>query len=156
MHGWNEALDRHGETHAVALDISKAFDRVSHSLLNSKLSAFGLSQTLVSWFSSFLSNRRIRVVLDGIQSQQYVINAGVPQGSLLASTLFLLHLNSIFNITVNPIHSYADDSTIDKTFAFKHPPTQSELALARANASQSLNSDLSLSKECGISQFSRL
>ena len=150
LHGWNEALDRHGETHAVALDISKAFDRVSHSLLISKLSAFGLSQNLVSWFSSFLSNRRIRVVLDGIQSQQYVINAGVPQGSVLASTLFLLHLNSIFNITVNPIHSYADDSTLDKTFSFKHPPTQPELALARANASQSLNSDLSLSKEWGV------
>ena len=43
--------------------------------------------------SSFLSNRQLRVVLDGKSSQEYPVNAGVPQGSILYSTLFLLYIH---------------------------------------------------------------
>ena len=43
--------------------------------------------------SSFLSNRRLRVVLDGRSSQEYPVNMGVPQGSI--PTLFLLYINDL-------------------------------------------------------------
>ena len=50
---------------------------------------------MLGLISSFLSNRQLRVVLDGKSSQKYTVNAGVPQGSILRHTLFLLYINEI-------------------------------------------------------------
>ena len=77
---------------AVALDISKAFNRVWHAGLLHKHSCYGISGQIFGLISSFLNNRWLWVVLDGKSSQQYPINAGVPQGSILGSTLFLLYI----------------------------------------------------------------
>ena len=73
-------------TGAVALDISKAFDRVWHAGLLHKLKSYGTSGQICQIFgliSSFLSNRWLQVVLDGKSSQEHQVNAGVPQGSIL-------------------------------------------------------------------------
>ena len=59
------ALNRSGATRPVALDISKAFDRVRHAALLHKLKSYGVSGQIFDLISSFLSNRRLRVVLDG-------------------------------------------------------------------------------------------
>ena len=77
------AFNRSGATRAVALDISKAFDRVWHAGLLHKLRSYGISGQIFDLISSFLSNRRLRVVLDGKSSQKYPVNAGVPQGPTL-------------------------------------------------------------------------
>ena len=82
------AFNRSGATRTVALDISKAFDSVWHDGLH-KLKSYGISGQIFGLISSFLSNRRLRVVLDGKYSQEYPVNAGVPQGSILSPTLFL-------------------------------------------------------------------
>ena len=76
-------------TRAVALDISKAFDRVCHTGLLDKLKSYGTSDQIFGLISSFLSNRQFRVVVDGKSSQEYPVNAGVPEGSILGPTLFL-------------------------------------------------------------------
>ena len=105
------AFNRPGATRAVALDISKAFDRVWHVSLLHKLKSYGISGQIFGLISSFLSNRRLRVVLDGKPSQEYPVNAGVPQGSILGPTLFLLYINDLPDNVICNIGIYADDTT---------------------------------------------
>ena len=62
--------------------------------------------------SSFLSNRRLRVVLNGKSLQEYPVNFGVPQGSILGPTLFLLYINDLPDDVICNIAIYADDTTL--------------------------------------------
>ena len=61
---------------------------------------------------SFLSNRRLRVVLDGKSSQEYPVNAGTPQGSILGPTLSLLYINDHRDDVICNTAIYADDTTL--------------------------------------------
>ena len=79
----------------MALDISKAFDRVWHAGLLHKRKSYGISGQIFGLISSFLSNRRLRVVLDGKSAQEYSAHPGVLQGSILGRTLFLLYINDL-------------------------------------------------------------
>ena len=106
------AFNRSGTTRAVAVDISKAFDRVWHADLLHKGKSFGISGHIFGLISSFLSNRCLQVVLDGKSSQEYPINAGVPQGSILGPTLFLLYINDLPDDVICDIAIYADDTTL--------------------------------------------
>ena len=105
------AFNRSGATRAVALDMSKAFDRVCHAGLPHKLKSYGISGQIFDSISSFLTNRRLRVVIDGKCSQEYPVNAGVPQGSILGPTLFLLYINDLPEDVICDIVIYADDTT---------------------------------------------
>ena len=106
------AFNRSGATRAVALDISKAFDRVWHVGVLHKLKSYGISDQIFGLISSFLSNRQLWVVLDGKSSQEYPVNAGVPQGSILGPTLFLLYINDLPDDVICNIAIYADDTTL--------------------------------------------
>ena len=106
------AFKRSGATRAVAPDISKAFDRVWHASLLHKLNSYGISGQTFGLIASFLSNRRLQVVPDGKSSQKYPVNAGVPQGSVLGTTLFLLYINDFPDDVICNIAIYADDTTL--------------------------------------------
>ena len=101
---------RSGATRAVALDISKAFDRVWHAGLLHKLKSYGISGQIFGLTSSFLCDWRVWVVLDGKTSQEYPVNAGVPQGSILGPTIFLLYINDLHDDVICNIAIYADDT----------------------------------------------
>ena len=105
-------FNRSGATRAVALDLWKAYDRVWHADLLQKLKSYGISGQAFGLISSFLSNRRLRVVLDGNYSQEYPVNAGVPQGSILCPTLFLPYINDLPDDVICNIAIYADDTTL--------------------------------------------
>ena len=106
------AFNRSGATRAVALDISKAFDRVWHAGLLLKLKSYGISGQTFGLIPSFLSNRRLQVVLDGKSSQEYPVNAGVPPGSILGHTLFLLYINDLPDDVICDIAVCADDTAL--------------------------------------------
>ena len=106
------AFNSSGTTRAVALDISKAFDRVWHAGLFQKLKSYRISGQIFGLISSFLSNTKLQVVLDGKSSQEHPVNAGVPQSSILGPTRFLLFINDLTDDVICDIALYADDTTL--------------------------------------------
>ena len=76
------------------------------------IKSYGISGQIYGLICSFLSNRRLRVVLDGKSSQEYPVNAGIPQGSILCRTLFLLYINDLPDDVICDIAIYADDTTL--------------------------------------------
>ena len=102
------AFNRSGATRAVALDISKAFDR----FFLHKLKSYGISGQIFGLIFSFLSYGQLRMVVDGKFSQEYPVNAGVPQGSILGPALFLLYINDLPDDVICNIAIYANDANL--------------------------------------------
>ena len=96
----------------MALDISKAFNRVWHAGLLHKPRSWGISSQMFRLISSFLSSGWLQVVLDGKSSQEFPVGAGVPQGSILGPTLSLLYINDLPDGIIYGIGIYADDTTL--------------------------------------------
>ena len=72
----------------------------------------GILGQIFGLISSFLSNWWLQVVLDGKFSQDYPVNAGIPQGSILGSILFLLYINDLPDNDICNIAIYANDTTL--------------------------------------------
>ena len=106
------AFNRSGATRAVAFYTSTPFDRVLHAGFLHKRKSCGISGQMFSLISSFLSNRRLLVVLDAKPSQEYPVNAGVNQGSILSPTLFLLYIKDLPDDVICNIVIYADGTTL--------------------------------------------
>ena len=105
------AFNRSRVTQAVALDISKAFDRVWQAGLLHKCKSYGILGQIFGLISSFFRNRWLQVVLNGKSSQEYPVNTWVPQGSILGRRLFLLYINDLSDDVICDIAIYAYDTT---------------------------------------------
>ena len=106
------AFNKSGATRVVTLDVSKALERVWHAGPLQKLKSYEISGQIFGLISSFLNNRRLRVVLDGKFSEEYPVNAGVPQGSILGPTLFLLYITDLPDDAICNITIYSADTTL--------------------------------------------
>ena len=106
------AFNRSGATRAVALDISKTFDKVWHAGLLHKLTSYEISGQTFGRISSFLSNRWFRVFLEGKSSKEYPFNAGVSQDSILVTALFLLFINDVLDDVIYSVAIYADGTSL--------------------------------------------
>ena len=73
---------------------------------------FGISGQIFGLISSFFSKRHLRVVLDGKSSQEYPVNAGVPQDSILHPTIFILYISDLPDDVICDIAIYDDDTTL--------------------------------------------
>ena len=80
-------LDNSSQVDTIFLDMSKAFDKVTHGRLVHKLSLAGFGGKLLNWFQFYLSGRLQRVTALGATSKELSVTSGVPQGSILGLAL---------------------------------------------------------------------
>ena len=100
-------------TGVLYIDLSKAFDTISHSLLLNKLPSYGITDRELGWFTDYLFLRKQSVEVNGTLSNAYPVYTGVPQGSILGPLLFLLHMNDIGRcLKHSSIITYADDTVL--------------------------------------------
>ena len=107
------SLDNKDHCIAVAVDLSKAFDSISHSLLISKLKAYGFIESAASLIRSYLCGRLQHARVGNSYSDWKKIQHGFPQGSILRPLLFNLFINDLTHfITDAKLRLYADDTTL--------------------------------------------
>ena len=112
---WQTSKYQRKTTGIVMVDMSKAFDRVRHSLLISELHALGLHGQVLNWFASYLSGRSQKVKCGTQLSAERSCSRGVPQGSVLGPLLFVLYTRGIHDILPPGLshQEFADDIIID-------------------------------------------
>ena len=99
----------------IFLDFSKAFDTIDHGILTQKLEHYGIRDKELKWFKNYLDQRTQRVKLDDVLSDEQDLTCGVPQGSVLGPTLFIIYTNELpFLFTDTQIEPilYADDTNL--------------------------------------------
>jgi hypothetical protein len=99
----------------ISFDFSKVFDTVPHDILCEKLKQTNLNPYVINWILDLLTNRKQRVVVDGIVTDFLDINRGVPQGTVIGPLLFSLILVNDINLEdpeSNLLIKFADDLTV--------------------------------------------
>ena len=113
-------MDNEEVTLLVMLDMSAAFDTIDHNILIDILkNDFGVVDSALQWFISYLANRKQQNVIDRCKSSEFMVAAGVPQGSCLGPVLFLLYVSGLSGIISKHLpchHAFADDTQLYLSF----------------------------------------
>jgi hypothetical protein len=104
-------------TDVIYLDFSKAFDKVPINKLLNKVRSLNIDEKLVAWISTWLKNRKQRVVISGESSDWADVDSGVPQGSVLGPILFIIFINDIDDAAdiIELLNKFADDTKAGQT-----------------------------------------
>ena len=108
----HEHLEEKGQVDIIILDFSKAFDKVPHQRLMSKLWNYGIRGDTHAWIKSFLMGRTQRVVVDGEASAWVPVESGVPQGTVLGPQHFLAFINNLPKAVSSRVRLFADDCAL--------------------------------------------
>ncbi len=96
----------------VFLDVTNAFDHIYHDGLLYKLQAIGVRCSLLTWFQSYLTDRKQRVVIKAKESSWRKVNAGVHQGSILGPLLCLIYVSDMTEGVISDFSAFADDTSL--------------------------------------------
>ncbi len=105
-------IDQGYPVDVIYLDFSKAFDKVPHQHLMSKIEAHGISGAVSRWIKAWLNDRKQRLVVKGKESDWKHVCRGVPQGSVLDPTLFIIYINDIDKGIASTLLKFADDTKL--------------------------------------------
>ena len=114
------SMDNQKVTMLLLLDLSAAFDTVSHSILIRRLKdRIGVSGKALEWFISYLSDRKQSVCINNSHSECVNLKYGVPQGSVLGPILFTIYTLPLADVVKKhgvDYHFYADDTQLYMSF----------------------------------------
>ena len=114
LEDWSEKLEIGGQIDVIYTDFEKAFDRVPHNRLISKLHSYNIDQNVINWIKAFLCGRKQYVKLNDQYSNASNVISGIPQGSILGPLLFIIYINELPEICTSNLYLYADDAKLYK------------------------------------------
>ena len=109
---WTEWIEEGYTVDVIYTDFSKAFDSVPHVRLSKKLEALGIGGKILEWIKGFLKDRKQQVKVDGVVSEWKEVISGIPQGSVLGPTLFVMFINDMPDVTESICKLFADDAKL--------------------------------------------
>ena len=136
-----KGLENRQYSACILLDLSKAFDTIEHTILLHKLETYGIRRNTLSWFESYLTNRKLQVKCLTVSNSKESISKELPvqygtlQGSDLGPLIFLVFVNDLhLHLKDSECVQFADDTTLvftHRNLKYLHFSIESELLIVQ-------------------------